>query len=374
MRIEPSQVEHRGPGVEIVELPDGLAVRLADPVRDLHYARNEVTLIFDLAPFEHVRLAFEAKEFGEEPHAPPPSPFGDDALFDGVAVSADGVSWYEVQELRHLRADRFTAYDLDLDAAVAAWGLAYGEAFRIRFCQYDNNPAPMDGLFLHGIQVTGDTRTPFLHLTMDDNALDSIVHDAAAGQRHQTLSTPGGDPNTAAHSVPGRVGTALQLGKTDTIALGETVDPLLAEGKEFTLCFWWKSEGAGQTTGDHLVSNFRDVGNSFYWFTINGNLACSVRRSVGAVGYTWPGGDDAVWHHYALSREGTTLRIWRDGVCARTDTHPANRESLAQGNLRIGASLIGGPAAGCVDDFRAYERALRDWEIAALAGAASVSQ
>ncbi len=75
---------------------------MSDPVQDFEYARNAVTLTFDLSGFEHVRLSFKALEYGDEPHAPPPGPFGDDANFDGVAVSADGVNWYEIQDLRSL--------------------------------------------------------------------------------------------------------------------------------------------------------------------------------------------------------------------------------------------------------------------------------
>lgn len=227
----------------------------------------------------------------------------------------------------------------------------------------------MDGIFLHGIQVTGDQRPPFLHLTMDDNALDPIVHDAAAGQHHQTLSAPGGDPNTAAHSVPGPVGTALQLAKADTISLGNVVDPLLAAERDFTLCFWWKSKGAGGTTTDHIASNSLTGSNCLFWFAYQGNITGRVTRYTGTAGHTWPGGDDALWHHYALTRQGTTLRWWRDGQPLPSNTTVANAESLATGGLRIGAAPSGGgPAAGCVDDFRVYDRALRDWEIAALAG------
>ena len=65
---------------------------MSDPVKDLAYARNAATLAFDLSAYEHVRLTFEAKEFGDEPHAPPPGPFADDVAFDGVAISADGVT------------------------------------------------------------------------------------------------------------------------------------------------------------------------------------------------------------------------------------------------------------------------------------------
>jgi len=156
MIIFPTSIEQIGPGVGLSDLPEGLSVQMADPTDDLDFARNAVTLTFDLSVFESVRLAFEARESNDEPHAPPPGPFPDGTDFDGVAVSADGVDWYEIQGLRELKGTEFTAFDIDLDAAVAAAGLAFNSTFRIRFCQYDNMPTLMDGISIRGIRLTGE--------------------------------------------------------------------------------------------------------------------------------------------------------------------------------------------------------------------------
>ncbi|MCX5772900.1 MAG: hypothetical protein NTZ09_21885 [Candidatus Hydrogenedentes bacterium] len=77
MNITPATIEESGPGIDLSNQPEGLAVEMSDPVPDLEYARNAVTLTFDLSGFEHVRLVFEALEYGDEPHLPPPGPFGD---------------------------------------------------------------------------------------------------------------------------------------------------------------------------------------------------------------------------------------------------------------------------------------------------------
>jgi hypothetical protein len=90
MKIEPIQIEQSGPGVDLSNQPEGLSIKMSDPVKDFAYARNAVTLVYDLTGFEHGLLAFAAMEFGDEPHEPPPSPFTGEADFDGVAVSADG--------------------------------------------------------------------------------------------------------------------------------------------------------------------------------------------------------------------------------------------------------------------------------------------
>ena len=85
MIIEPTHIEQSGPGIDLSNQPDGIAIEMSDPVADFEYARNAVTLTFDLSAFETVRLAFKAMEYGDEPHAPPAGPFGDDADFVGVS-------------------------------------------------------------------------------------------------------------------------------------------------------------------------------------------------------------------------------------------------------------------------------------------------
>ena len=119
-----------------------------------NYARNEVTLGLDLGGYTNVVLNFWAKQFGDEPDGPPPSPFIDGADFDGVAISQDGIAWYEVQGLRDLQLTN-TERIVDVDAAIAAHGLKYNSTFRVRFNQYDNYSIPSDGIAIDDIAITG---------------------------------------------------------------------------------------------------------------------------------------------------------------------------------------------------------------------------
>ena len=291
MIILPSNIEQSGPGIDLSNLPEGVSIRMSDPVKDFKYARNAVTLTFDLSAHVNVQLKFEAMEFGDEPHAPPAGPFGDDADFDGVAVSADGVDWYEIQDLRHLRSGRFTDYDIDLDAAIAALGLAYGSEFRIRFCQYDNNPAPMDGIFIHKIELLGDLRPPVFHLTMDDNAANPTVLDASAGHHDQIFVDPGGDPNTNAHSVPGAVGSALTFdGVDDCINLGNTfANDVLAADHDFTVALWAKfgsdpfPSGSRKFLSKYYNASSSDTGFYMTMDSANNRIICIFSFSDGMV-------------------------------------------------------------------------------------------
>jgi uncharacterized repeat protein (TIGR01451 family) len=117
-------------------------------------ARNELTLGLDLGGYTNVVLSFWARSFGDEPDGPPPSPFLVEADFDGVAISEDGVAWYEVQGLRRVPSS-YTNYTVDLDAAIAAHGLRYNSTFRVRFNHVDDFQIPFDGLALDDIAITG---------------------------------------------------------------------------------------------------------------------------------------------------------------------------------------------------------------------------
>ena len=303
-----------GPGVDLSNLPDGLAIKMSDPVKGLAYARNAVTLTCDLSGYSQVRLAFAAKEYGDEPHAPPSNPFTGEADFDGVAISADGVTWYEIQDLRHLRSDRFTAYDIDLDAAITQWGLSYTDAFQIRFCQYDNNRAQMDGIFLHAIELTGEpglVGAPVFHLPMDDNPANPTVRDIAEGGLDQVFIDPPGDPNTAAHSVPGPNGTlALGFDGVDDriiIDLQTGLGEYFAAGCDFTIAFRWKAPTIEFTeTYDYILTgpfNFRYVENGSGG-TVNA-IRFYYRRPVDDtyLQETYDHSNDGLWHHYAVARE-----------------------------------------------------------------------
>lgn len=55
-------------------------------------------------------------------------------------------------------------------------------------------------------QTLAGLTSQVFHLPMDDSAADLVVHDVAAGQRHQSFLDPGGKPNTEAHSTAGARG------------------------------------------------------------------------------------------------------------------------------------------------------------------------
>ena len=107
------------------------------------FSRNELTLTVNLEHYTNVVLSYRGREFSDEPH-PPPTSFLNGADFDGVAVSMDGITWYSVADSTSF-SNSYQSYQVDLDTAIAAHGIAYNRMFMIRFNQYDNTRISNDG-------------------------------------------------------------------------------------------------------------------------------------------------------------------------------------------------------------------------------------
>ncbi|MFC1601582.1 LamG domain-containing protein, partial [Candidatus Sumerlaeota bacterium] len=299
-------------------------------------------------------------------------------------VSADGSDWYEARNLRDL-SRTLGELELDLDAAMVAAGLTYGPDFRVRICQYDNKPALMDGIALSGMALTGEAWTGpadaslVMHLALDDNAPTPLVRDATR-LYHQVLQDAGGDPATAAHSAPGAgpgTGTALAFdGLDDEIDCGTAINETFAENQDFTIAYWWKP----------AVGAFADwqviFGNWHYSYVVTG-IVCSQTAAnqlrlvavfaEGGVNLktadcSWSNANDNAWHHYALTRSGSTLNWYRDGALAKTETNAIYTRALhTDAPLQLGRSQsCPARAEGALDDFRLYDRALAGPELAAL--------
>jgi Peptidase family C25/Propeptide_C25 len=138
------------------------------------YARNEMTLAIDLEGCSNVVLSFWARDYGDEGDPPPAGGFTGGADFDGVAVSENGITWYEVLPLRDQLSSTYSQQVVDMDAAIARLGLSYNSRFLIRFNQYDNSSITVDGIAIDDITITGDSAPQWVH-PIDINA-DSDVN------------------------------------------------------------------------------------------------------------------------------------------------------------------------------------------------------
>jgi hypothetical protein len=195
------------------------------------YARNEATLTVNLAGRSDITLSFWAKSFADEPNGPPAYPFISGADFDGVAISANGTTWYEARPLRTLTA-AWVKYTVDLDAAIAAAGISYSSAFKIRFNQYDNFPIATDGIAIDDISIaeTFDRRiTLNVPAAINENAApaSATVTIAPAASSSVTInltsSSPGSLGVPASVTIPaGQTSIGFNLAPVDDVLLNGT--------------------------------------------------------------------------------------------------------------------------------------------------------
>ncbi len=139
------------------------------------FSRNEATFSCALAGRGGVTLSFWAKSLNEGAHAPSTNPFNTGADFDGVAVSPDGITWYEAQALRSpALTSTWQQFTVALDPVVAGRGWSYNDAFLIRFNRYGDAAAPSDGIAIDDIAITTNA------IVVPTLALPASVSESAA--------------------------------------------------------------------------------------------------------------------------------------------------------------------------------------------------
>ncbi|MET0263086.1 MAG: hypothetical protein ABW223_09330 [Rariglobus sp.] len=193
------------------------------------YSRNEATLTIDLAGRTSVVLNFWAKGFAEEPHAPATNPFTNGADFDGVAISMDGITWYEVQPLRSpALTNDWKQFTVNLDAVMTAHGLAYTSAFRVRFNRYGNNWISSDGIAIDDISVTTSAGgVPVV--TLPASAVES------SSPVTGTISLPSALPDDIVFTLSSSAPAKLALPATVTLPAGQTSVAFIASPIDDTL-------------------------------------------------------------------------------------------------------------------------------------------
>jgi len=143
-----------------------------DSLGNSTYSLNELILAIDLSGQKDVMLSFFHKEFGDEDHEMPDS-FSGSHNSDGVAVSADGVTWYKIQGFTGADgiSSDYKQFRVDLDAAIASSGLSYNDSFLIKFQQYDNYAISSDGFAFDNIRLylRKDVGLPWIPLLLLDD-------------------------------------------------------------------------------------------------------------------------------------------------------------------------------------------------------------
>ncbi len=193
----------------------------------------------------------------------------------------------------------------------------------------------------------------------EGNANDSF------GSNHGTLQNGAG-------FTAGKVGQAFSLdGVDDTVSVGNPAALNFGTGN-FSIQAWVRTSFLGGTFSDFIVSK-SSVGNDAQFilgYTAGTTGFPSFLMSDGTTISTASGTAnlaDGTFHHLAGVREGTTLRLYVDGVEVGTATTPVLVDATSANNVFIGgrADPSNDPFFnGIIDEVQFFNRALSASEIA----------
>lgn len=120
---------------------------------------NEAVLHLNLSGKSGVSLTldhYNTYDLGMDEYDLLPDSFTGHSNGDGISVSADGVTWYLIENLGYDLNFNFTAREVSLDTVVLLAGISYTSDFRIKFQQYDDTWYPHDGRIFDNISITND--------------------------------------------------------------------------------------------------------------------------------------------------------------------------------------------------------------------------
>ncbi len=196
------------------------------------------------------------------------------------------------------------------------------------------------------------------HWKMDDtsgNVIDS------SGNGHTAI--PGSAP---LYEQTGVIGDSLYFS-------GEYLDAVDSDdwdlaNRQATISVWFKADPVQPNSFPRFFDHYAGGGGGFGWhFSLHSageKLRFNHAGTDGAIIITADSYNDDQWHHALVTMDGSTARLYVDGVFDSSDTYSDLIEN-DQG-LLIGGDVVNNHFVGNLDDLRIYHRVLSDLEISAL--------
>ncbi len=197
-----------------------------------------------------------------------------------------------------------------------------------------------------------------------DDGSGTTATDASGNGYHGTLV----NMNPGTDWVSGKIGVALDFdGSNDYVDIGSGLSPLT----DFTVAAWVNPVKSDVDL--HIISKGNN-GTNTQWELTTSTVSGQVDFRAWSSG-TGPSGVRSTlslpvgsWTHVVGTYDGTTWRIYWNGVLDNTSTMPGPVATAY--NIYIGAvDIVGSPGQfweGLIDDVRIYDRVLTDSEIQSL--------
>ena len=265
-----------------------------------------------------------------------------------------------------------TIADLDF-AHLAALGVVFvaGEQYLMR--TFIHRPRHYWSILADLIFTCQTTVHHSFHLPMDDDAANTLVLNDWAGNYQEF---EGNNPNTEDHHVAGVHGGALHFdGASDHIDLTPALyESYLDDDQDFTLCLWWKPDTPVGTSFKHFLSNYSLLKRYISFLIKAAESRILLQWYEGNTNYTvtasWTEDNVSIWQHWAVVRNGSNIRCFKNGIykTGGTSIHYTTALTDPATQLSIGCSNGGSNwAKGAADDVYLFNRALSDAEVADLA-------
>jgi hypothetical protein len=211
------------------------------------------------------------------------------------------------------------------------------------------------------------------HFKMDDNLPTTLVLNDWAGNAEIFI---GPNPNTEDHHVAGVHDGALHFnGASDHIDLTPAFyESYLDVDQPFTLAIWYRPDAPMGVAWQHFLSSYV-FNEPHVRFAMRNNESFIYCLSLYLgfkhdVAYHWTEVNNNAWRHFAVVRNGTNVRMFRNGIKALDETHEGYQGAMFKsGNVLSIGSQRGVTlwAKGAADDVYLFNYALTDAEVAALA-------
>ncbi|MFC1664428.1 LamG-like jellyroll fold domain-containing protein [Pseudomonadota bacterium] len=216
------------------------------------------------------------------------------------------------------------------------------------------------------------------HISMKEtDGFGNLIRSTDANGLTTTIDRLSGSTATlqgGATFASGKLGLAFDLGKTgDSVGFGDGVGNFGTS--DFTVSFWIRSQ-PGQ--GGSLINKREICGHHSFWdirMAVTGRLVVEVDQNTSATNYlafyNQRPVNDGQYHHVVLTREGTSVSLYIDGLLDGSGnsngvTNLSNSAPVLVGqNVCIGHDSTR-ELAGQLDDLGIYQRALNSSQILSL--------
>lgn len=121
---------------------------------------------------------------------------------------------------------------------------------------------------------------------------------------------------------------------------------------DFTIEFFSRKSAVGSGNFDTAVTTGTGASVINSWNVDIGTTRGFTFAAEGQAFLSTPAASDSIWHHWAVTRAGTTLRLFKDGILVASVANSTNL--LANGPIGIGANVnrTAFPFSGYIDEIR----------------------